>query len=475
MRVFVLLAALVAAPLWAQGTSDVQAQVSADRLESDVNRLISFGTRHTLSDADQTTRGIGAARRWAASEFEAASAACAGCLEIVYPQRMEAGDRIPEPVLIRNVVAIQWGTQNRDEVVIVMGHIDSRGSDVMDAEIDAPGANDNASGSALVLETARVLSQQSYPTTIVYALLSGEEQGLFGGELLADYAAAQGWTVKAVLNNDVVGGSCGSDSMCDAARVRVFSEGIRADADDRMRAAMRSRGGANDSPSRNLSRWLAQLAGENAAGLQVRQTWRSDRIGRGGDHLPFLDAGYPAIRFSAAIEDYDHQHQDLRVEDGVTYGDTADEMDFAYLADVTRLNVRAADRLARTPMPPAVQMDAAMRPSTLLRFAKVEGAISYRIYQRRTDAPDWPGLASLTLDANNLGEGLKLHSHYNRSTPYHTEIAESSTGFELTLHGRRGDDWIFGVSSVAADGSESPIASAVPGGAFYPLAIDSGD
>ena len=210
-------------------------------------------------------------------------------------------------------------------------------------------------GTALVIEAARVLSQNRYPTTIVYALLSGEEQGLYGGRLLADYAAQQGWQVKAVLNNDVVGNSCGSDGYCDAEHVRVFSEGPRADLDDATRADQRRDGGENDSPGRNLSRWLDALAMEDASGLDVRQIWRTDRMGRGGDQIPFLEAGYPAVRFSVAVEDYEHQHQDLRVEDGVTYGDTVDEMDFAYLAAVTRLNVRALDRLARAPMPPAAR------------------------------------------------------------------------------------------------------------------------
>jgi hypothetical protein len=330
-------------------------------------------------------------------------------------------------------------------VVIVMAHIDSRASDVMDAASDAPGANDNASGSALVLEAARVLSSQNYPATVVYALLSGEEQGLYGGQLLADYALAQGWTVKAVLNNDVVGGSCGSDGLCNAAQVRVFSEGERADADAAAQAQMRSRGGGNDSPSRNISRWLDRLAMQHDDGLDVAQVWRSDRMGRGGDHLPFLDRGLPAVRFSVAVEDYEHQHQDVRVENGIVYGDTVAEMDFAYLAAVTRLNVTALDRLARAPMPPEVQIDGVVRPDVLLEWLPVPGAVEYKVWRRASDARDWE---------------LRLHLPGDAAADLNS----------VTLAPDRGDDWIFGVSSLAADGSESPVSSAVPGGEFRPMA-----
>ncbi len=432
-----------------ESQTDMAELVSQERLQQDVQAMIDFGTRHTLSSVEDDDRGIGAARRWAASEFANMNVACGDCLEIVHPQTYVSGDRIPEPALIENVVAIQRGSERPNEVVIVQGHIDSRGSDVMDAEVEAPGANDNASGSALVLEAARILSQSQYPATIVYALLSGEEQGLYGGELLADYAGEQGWTVKAVLNNDVVGGSCGSDGYCDAENVRVFSEGIRADADESMRARMRSRGGGNDSPSRNLSRWLDSLAQEYPDGLNVRQTWRSDRMGRGGDHLPFLDRGYPAIRFSVAVEDYEHQHQDLRTEDGVVYGDTIDEMDFPYLAQVTRLNVRAIDQLARAPMPPRFEIDGIVRPDIELLIEQVEGADHYNLYRRATDARDWEWRGSVS--RNDLPE-------------------ERIDGpIDVWIYPERGDDWIIGVSSVAADGAESPVASGVPGGEFYPL------
>lgn len=413
--------------------------ISEARLRADVERLVSFGTRHTLSSQTDPKRGIGAARKWAEAEFRKTSAACRNCLEIVLPETVVSGDRVPMPTRLIDVIAIQRGTERPNEVVIVQGHIDSRVSDVLDAAKDAPGANDDASGTALVIEAARVLSRETFPTTIVYAALSGEEQGLLGGKLLADYAEQQGWTVKAVLNNDIVGGSTGSDGYKDDAYVRVLSEGPRADATDALRAQMRRYGGENDSPSRNISRWVAKLAEKDSAGLAVRQIWRADRLGRGGDQLPFSDKGYPAVRFTVAVEDYEHQHQDLRTEGGVKFGDTVDEMDFPYLAKVTRLNVRALARLARTPMPPAPVVKGAVQPNTDIEWQPVPGAAHYVVWQRRTDAPIWE-----------------------------TRLLETAEA-KAALPGVRADDWLFGVSAVSADGSESPIASAVPGGRFGPL------
>jgi Zn-dependent M28 family amino/carboxypeptidase len=442
MKSLALALAVLAAPLAAQTSPDTN--VSQSRLKADVERLVAFGTRHTLSSQTDPKRGIGAAVDWGANTFRGISKQCGGCLTVVLPERMATGDRIPTPVRIRNAVAIQRGTERPDEVVIIQGHIDSRNSDAMDATGAAPGANDDGSGSALVLEAARVLSQRKYPVTIVYALLSGEEQGLFGGKLMADYAAEHGWKVKAVLNNDIVGNSCGSDGKCDDTHVRVFSEGPRADLDAGLRAAQRRNGGENDSPSRNLSRFIAGL--DNSA-LEVRPIWRADRMGRGGDHLPFLEKGYPAVRFTVAIENYDWQHQDLRTENGIDYGDRPENMDFAYLAKVTALNVRVADRLASAPMPPAPTMQAAVSNDTVLEWQPVPGAIGYSIWQRRTDEADWP------------------------EKPVIADVVATSA----KLEGVRGDDWIFGVSATGKDGTMSPVASAVPAGQFAPVAPPKGD
>jgi hypothetical protein len=443
MKKLVLVAALIATPLAAQD-ADPAANVSEARLRADIATLVGFGTRHTLSEQDNPKRGIGAAVDWGLAEFGRISAQCGGCLDVVTPERMVSGSRIPTPVRLRDVVAIQRGTERPNEVVIVQGHIDSRVSDPLDWQKDAPGANDDGSGTVLVLEAARNLSQRQYPVTIVYALLSGEEQGLFGGQLLADYAEQQGWQVKAVLNNDIVGGSCGSDGYCDDAHVRVFSEGPRADLTDALRAAQRREGGENDSPSRNLSRYIDQLATKYDGSLDVRPIWRADRMGRGGDQLPFLEKGYPAVRITVAVENYNWQHQDLRTEDGIEYGDTPDKMDFPYLAKVTQLNIRALDALARTPVPPATKADAAVRTDTGVSWAESPGAASYKIYKRRTDAPTWEGQPSLEVTAQTDNK------MFDEALPI------------------RGDDWIVGVSACSAGGLCSPVASAVPAGRYTP-------
>lgn len=449
-----LLAALVAAPLAAQ--THPAEQVSEQRLKADVEKLVSFGTRHTLSSQTDPKRGIGAAVDWGLAEFKRIGAKCGDCLEVLPVAEViqPDGRRIPTATLIRNAVAIQRGTERPNEVVIVQGHIDSRVSDVLDFTSDAPGANDDGSGTALVIEAARVLSGTKYPSTIIYALLSGEEQGLFGGRILADWAAAQGFTVKAVLNNDIVGNSCGKDGYCEPKVVRVFSEGPRADLTERLRAAATRFGGENDTPSRNLSRWVAGLAEKHPAEMQVRQIWRTDRMGRGGDQVPFLQKGYPAIRFSVGVEDYDHQHQDLRTEDGVFYGDTIEEMDFAYLAGVTKLNVRALDALARAPMPPKVTVDAAVRVDTEIKWKAVPGAQLYAVVTRATDASKWQDDAALvTIDG-----------------PQAANDAAAVQAREFThVKKLRGDDWMFGVTACSGAFC-SPVSSAVPGGAFEPVA-----
>jgi hypothetical protein len=422
MRYALIAAALLATPAWAD-------DVSQARLQARVEHLVTFGTRHTLSAQDDPARGIGAARAWVEADFRAGCAA----LSVVRPEGMATGKRVPVPAKLVDVVAIQRGTVRPDDVVIVEAHLDTRRSDVLDATGDAPGANDDGSGVALVLEASRVLCRRPLAGTVVYAVVSGEEQGLLGGKLLADYARAQHWTVKAVLNNDIVGNSRGSDGTVDDSHVRVFSEGPRANADAALTAAQRLSGGENDSPSRNLSRFIAGLA---EPALAVRPIWRADRMGRGGDHLPFEEMGYPAVRLTVAVENYDAQHQDVRSENGRAYGDTVDRMDFAYLARVTRLNVRALAALAAAPLPPTATVKGAVATATDLAWQPVSGAAAYAVWRRRTDAPGWD------------------------------EKVLTTTGTTAHLDGVRADDWFFGVSALAADGSASPVASALPGGGF---------
>jgi len=431
-------------------------EVSQERIHAIVEKLVSFGTRHTLSSQTDPRRGIGAALNWAADEFGRYSQGCGNCLTIVRPSDVVTGKRVPTPTKVTDILAIQRGSVDPNRVVIITGHIDSRVTDVMNATADAPGANDDGSGTAAVIEAARVLSKHRFPYTIVYGALMGEEQGLLGGKVIADYAKAQGWDVIAELNNDIIGNSCGSDGVCDDAHVRVFSEGPRWQGHEDLAARIRSLGGENDAPSRNISRWLDRLADDASLGLDVRQVWRNDRFGRGGDHTEMLNLGYPAVRITVAIENYNWQHQDLRTENGIQYGDTIDKMDFPYLTKVVKLNVAALAALARAPQPPEPTVDGAVSTDTRIRWRPIKGADAYIVRWRRTDSANWEN--SLRVDEQ---EPMEVGC---RALP----CPDQGPWFGAALKGVRVDDFVFGVSSVSADGYESPVASAVPGGAFRP-------
>ncbi|MFP5330610.1 MAG: M28 family peptidase [Alphaproteobacteria bacterium] len=424
----------------------IVAPVSGAEMKKVVEKLVSFGTRHTLSSQTDPKRGIGAALNWTEARFKSFG------LPSVRPCDTVTGRRVPTPTRVCNAVAIQRGTERPNDVVIITGHIDSRVSDVMNATSDAPGANDDGSGTAAVIEAARVLSKRKFPATIVYAALSGEEQGLLGGKIMAEYAKAQGWNVVANLNNDIIGNSCGSDGVCNDKQVRVFSEGPRWQGHEELAAQIRSLGGENDAPSRNISRWLDGLADNLAIGLDVMQVWRNDRFGRGGDHTEFLNAGYPAIRLSVAVEDYEHQHQDLRTENGIKYGDTVDEMDFAYLEKVTKLNVAALAALASAPPPLEPKVEGAVSTDTVVSWQYVPRVDTYVVRWRPTDAANW----------------TKSSVSPRCITLTHHGPIEMGGLCSVVLRGIRVDDWVFGVSSVSKDGYESPVASAVPGGAFKP-------
>jgi hypothetical protein len=436
------------------------APVSGAQMKRTIERLVSFGTRHTLSSQTDPRRGIGAALEWTRGEFQRYSAGCGNCLTIVDPSETFTGRRIPTPTRVRDMVAIQRGTERPNDVVIIQGHIDSRVTDVMNATSDAPGANDDGSGTAAVIEAARVLSKHKFPGTIVYAALSGEEQGLYGGKVLANYAKRQGWNVVAVLNNDIIGNSCSSDGLCDSTHVRVLSEGPRSQGQEQLADETHSLGGENDAPSRNISRHLDSLADRLNIGLDVRQIWRTDRFGRGGDHIPFLELGFPAARISVAVENYDWQHQDLRTENGKRYGDTIDHVDFAYLAKVTKLNVAALAALASAAPPPAPKVEGAVSTDTTVAWDPVVGATHYVVRWRRTDANQWETMKRIPATAGVEGDGCPRLDR--------DKASELRLSCGTVLKGVRVDDWVFGVSSVSKDGFESPVASAVPGGAFKP-------
>jgi Peptidase family M28 len=442
------------------------APVSQAQLHHTIETLVSFGTRHTLSSQTDPKRGIGAALEWTRGEFQRNSAACGNCLTIVDPSEMMTNARVPTSTRIRDMVAIQRGTERPNDVVIIQGHIDSRVTDVMNFTSDAPGANDDGSGTAAVIEAARVLSKHKFPGTIVYAALSGEEQGLMGGKVLANYAKAQGWNIVTVLNNDIIGNSCSSDGICDSTHARVLSEGPRSQGQAELAAATHSLGGENDAPSRNISRYLDSLADRLKIGLDVRQIWRTDRFSRGGDHIPFLEMGYPAARISVAIENYDWQHQDLRTENGKRYGDTIDHVDFEYLAKMTKLNIAALAGIASAPPPPEPKVEGGVSTDTTLTWADVKGARNYRMYMRRTDASNWERAG---YNGHYFAVPLCMSEIPQNTRQNDTRVGEGGCApFKAVLDHVRVDDWVFGVSSVSKDGFESPVASAVPGGAFRP-------
>ena len=417
--------------------AQIGAAVSADALKATITRLVGFGTRQTLSDTVSPTRGIGAARRWVKGRFEDLSRDCQGCLIVETPEQTVTGARIPVPTVIQDVIAIQRGATDPYRVVIVSGHIDSRVTDVMNSTSDAPGADDDGSGTAAVMEAARVLSHRRFPATIVYAVLSGEEQGLYGGKVLADYAASHGWRVEAVLNNDIVGNTHGQDGRVEDHVVRVFSEGTRQRETPAEAAARRRAGGELDAPSRNLSRFMAGLAQQYLPDFRVRQILRADRFGRGGDQEPMQDAGYPAVRVTEADENYTRQHQDLRTEGGVRYGDVIEGVDFPYLAQVTRLNALTLAALACAPPPPAaLKISGAVTADTILTWRPAPGAAGYTAWWRETTDPRWS----------------------------HSQDALGATS--LTLKDVNIDDFFFGVSARSADGYDSPVEFPGAAGAF---------
>jgi Zn-dependent M28 family amino/carboxypeptidase len=429
----------------------IVAPVSQAELKQTIETLVGFGTRHTLSSQTDPKRGIGAALNWTKEQFESFG------LPTVRPCETFTGKRIPNPTAVCDMVAIQRGTERPNDVVIITGHIDSRVSDVMNFTSDAPGANDDGSGTAAVIEAARVLSKHKFPGTIVYAALSGEEQGLYGAKVLANYAKAQGWNVVTDINNDIIGGTCGSDGVCDSTHARVLSEGPRSQGQVELMAATHALGGENDAPSRNISRFLDSLADRLKIGIDLRQIWRTDRFGRGGDHIPFLELGYPAARISVAVENYNWQHQDLRTENGIRYGDTIDHVDFAYLAKMTKLNVAALAAIASAPPPPEPKVEGAVSTDTTLTWNFDPSLLHYVIRWRRTDSPNWEFARVVATDAIRNPD-CEINLALDGPPPF----------MKCTLRHIRVDDWVFGVSSVSKDGFESPVASAVPGGAFKP-------
>ncbi len=407
---------------------------SPQRIEQDIRKLVSFGTRNTLSDTLSDTRGIGAARRWVKAEFDKISEACGGCLEVFYQRSLVKGDertRIKEDTWVINVVAIQRGKKHPDRYVIMSGDIDSRASSAMDATTDAPGANDNASGMAGAIEAARVLTQYEFPSSIVYAGLSGEEQGLFGGKHMAEVAKEEGWDIIGVLNNDMIGNIEGIDGVIDNTTFRVFSEPTPVEETERDRTWRRFYGGEVDGPSRQLARYVDRLTDQYCTNLDAIMIYRLDRFGRGGHHRPFNDLGYAGVRIMETHENYNRQHQDLREEDGIKYGDVIDKVNFDYAAKLTGVNAITMAGLAwAPPAPKNVEIGGAVQPSTRLVWDPVEddNLAGYKVYWRETTAPQW---------------------QYSRF------VGKEVTDY--TLENIVIDNFLFGVAAVGKDGNESMV------------------
>lgn len=413
---------------------DVVEAVSAERIMADVERLAAFGTRNTFSDTVSTTRGIGAARRWIRSEFEAIGGACGGCLEVLEQRtRIAEGSsgRAVRDVDVVNVLAIQRGTVWPDRYVIMSADIDSRASGSTDDSTDAPGANDNASGMAGVMEAARVLSGMSFPTSIVYVGLSGEEQGLWGGAYMAQLAQEQGWDIVGVLNNDMIGNIEGVDGVIDNRTFRIFSEPTPVTESDRDRARRRFEGGEVDGHSRQLARYVERVTRLYMPDMDPTMIYRLDRFGRGGHHRPFNDAGFPAIRIMEMHENYNRQHQDIRVEDGVAYGDVVSGVNADFAARLTAVNaVALASLAAAPPEPDEVRIGGAVQPSTTLEWDAVDAPdlAGYIIHWRDTTAPQWQ----------------------------HMRFVPAGTT-QFTLEGLVIDNYLFGVSAVGMDGNQSVV------------------
>ena len=407
------------------------------RIEADVTRLVNFGTRHTLSDTTSDTRGIGAARRWIFSEFERISAACGGCLEVMYQRNLVEGDpesRIREDTWVVNVIAVQRGSRDPNRFIMMSGDIDSRVSDPLDGTSDSPGANDNASGMAGALEAARVLTQYEFPGSILYVGLSGEEQGLFGWKGMADWVQEQGWNLIGTLNNDMIGNITGVDGVTDNTSFRIFSEPYYPDdvEDERKNIYRRFFGGEVDGPSRQLARYVERQTRQYATNLEPMMIYRLDRFGRGGHHRPFNDANIPGVRIMETHENYTQQHQDIRTEDGIAYGDVLEHVNFPYAAKLTGVNaITLAGLAAAAPAPPLVMIGGAVEPSTRLRWEAPETdtpIAGYYVHWRLTTAPQW---------------------QHKRFVP--------AGQLDYTLENIVVDNYFFGVSTVGEDGNESVV------------------
>lgn len=406
-------------------------QISADSLKKFDEKLVSFGTRSTLSTTTDPKRGIGAARMWVLSKFQEFAKASEGRMTAVLDTftLQPDGKRVDKAILMANVMATLKGSDpNDDRIFMVSGHIDSRVTDVMNRESDAPGANDDGSGTVAVIELARVMAKSKFPATIIFVVISGEEQGLLGANYLAEKALKQNWNLEALLNNDIMGSNNSNETnIIDNTRLRIFSEGLPAFEMDKKVGAIRQYGVENDGKARQLARYVKETGERYVDNLEVVMIYRNDRFLRGGDHTPFVNRGFAAVRLSEMNENFLHQHQDLRVEKGVEYGDLVKFMDFEYLRKNTCVNLASLANLAKSPsMPQDVVLDVrGLGNSTNLNWkapktGKVKG---YYVLMRETAMPYWQKKFFTT--------NLKISLPYSK------------------------DNYFFAVQSVSEDGNES--------------------
>jgi hypothetical protein len=412
---------------------DIIDEVNVERIKSDITVLADFGTRHTLSDTISNSRGIGAARRWIKSEFDKISKDCKGCLEVFYQKNyftQKDGARIIKPTWINNVVAIQRGKKFPNRYIIMSGDIDSRISDPTNYKDDSPGANDNASGMAGTIEAARVLSNYEFDSSIVYLGLSGEEQGLFGGKGLSEYSKKNKWEIIGILNNDMIGNIEGVDGVIDNRTFRIFSEPTPPNESEKERKARRFYGGEVDGISRQLARYIHKTVKKYMPEMNPLLIYRLDRFGRGGHHRPFNDMGYAGVRIMEAHENYNRQHQDIRIEDGINYGDVLKGVNFKYAKKLTAVNAINLASIAWAP--PAVKslsIGGVVEPSVKFRWVAVDNNTvkGYKIYWRDTTSPIW------------------------QNSRYIGNVSE------YTLDGIVIDNFLFGISTVGKNGIESPV------------------
>ena len=410
----------------------IVSEIDSRRIEDTIRKLVSFGTRNSLSDQNDSQRGVGAARDWLFAEFQKAAAQSDGRMKVekqTFEQARAA--RVPQPTMMTNVVATLRGTQaeSADRVYVVSGHYDSMCTSPTDAKCDAPGANDDASGTAAVLEMARVMARYKFEATIVFIAVVGEEQGLLGSTYFAEQAKKNNMNIEAMFTNDIVGNSLGGNGVRDRRTVRVFSEGVPSNESQAEAATRRSVGGENDSASRQLARFIKETS-ERYVPMKVWMVYRRDRYSRGGDHIPFLERGYAAVRFTEPNENYQHQHQNVRIENGVQYGDLPQFVDFQYIANVARVNAAALAALALSPARPRnVTVVTRLSNDTELKWEanKETDVAGYEIVWRDTTAATW---------TNSRAVGNVL---------------------SYVVKGMSKDNYFFGVRAVDKQGNRSPV------------------